>query len=362
MLAAFSLHSGRPELLVTVSSDGRVNLWDTVTSTLRLLLVRPQHLALRWTCVAWQVPRLTGSGKSKAAAPGLLALGSDSGLVVVWDVQRGEVVHELEAHSLAVHDVVFDSGGALLSCGDDRLIKSWSCESGEQLDVLKAGKAAVHRLALSSDDTHMLLAGSTIRLMQREGWKRLQRIPGHAEPVSCLCFAPNEPFALSSADDRHLSLWHASPQVKPTEACVQTFALDSRLVQADFLRPAASAPPPPHFAFFGLTATGRLCVWRLPLSLAPKPGDAPPLAAAPHCVVRVAAAGADGEVTAEDLQRIFAAALTVEGEAVVAYGSTIRPAIATVKFTQPDGAMIKHTEPRNVYPEPNLNPKAKQVR
>ena len=156
MLAAFSLHSGRPELLVTVSSDGRVNLWDTVTSTLRLLLVRPQHLALRWTCVAWQVPRLTGSGKSKAAAPGLLALGSDSGLVVVWDVQRGEVVHELEAHSLAVHDVVFDSGGALLSCGDDRLIKSWSCESGEQLDVLKAGKAAVHRLALSSDDTHVL--------------------------------------------------------------------------------------------------------------------------------------------------------------------------------------------------------------
>jgi len=29
---------------------------------------------------------------------------------------------------------------------------------------------------------------------------------------------------------------------------------------------------------------------------------------------------------------------------VVAYGSTIRPAIATVKFTQPDGTMIKHIE------------------
>ena len=127
MLTMFSPHpSGRPELLVTVSSDGRVNLWDTVTSTLRLLLVQPRHLASRWTCVAWQAPRSTGSGKSKTAAPGLLALGSDSGLVVVWDVQRGEVVHELEAHSGAVHDVVFDSGGALLSCGDDRLIKSWS--------------------------------------------------------------------------------------------------------------------------------------------------------------------------------------------------------------------------------------------
>lgn len=178
MLTVFSPHpSGRPELLVTVSSDGRVNLWDTVTSTLRLPLVRPRHLASRWTCVAWQAPRPTGSGKSKTAAPGLLALGSDTGLVVVWDVQRGEVVHELEAHSGAVHDVVFDSGSALLrfvsprpkpkpaasptarshpspapapapsraltpySCGEDRLIKSWSCESGEQLDVLKAGAA-----------------------------------------------------------------------------------------------------------------------------------------------------------------------------------------------------------------------------
>ena len=110
---------------------------------------------------------------------------------------------------------------------EDRLVKSWSCERGEQLDSFKVGKAAVHRLALSADDTHVLLSGTTmIRLMRREGWKRLQRLPGNAEPVSCLCFAPHEQFALSSADKRHLSLWHTSPQVKPTEACMQTLALD----------------------------------------------------------------------------------------------------------------------------------------
>ena len=82
---------------------------------------------------------------------------------------------------------------------------------------------------------------------------------------------------------------------------MQTFALDSNLVSCGFLRPAASAPPPAHQTFFGLTATGRLCVWRLPLGHAPKPGEAPPLSAAPHCIVRVASAGADGEVTADDL-------------------------------------------------------------
>ena len=112
----------------------------------------------------------------------------------------------------------------------DLLVKSWSCESGEQLDLFKVGKAAVRRLALSADDTHVLLSGTTIRLMRREGWKRLQRLPGNAEPVSCLCFAPHEQFALWSADERHLSLWHTSPQVKPTEACVQTTSRPSKEV------------------------------------------------------------------------------------------------------------------------------------
>ena len=45
-------------------------------------------------------------------------MGSDSGLAVVWDVQRGEVVNELEAESQNVHQVLFDSGSRLLSCGE----------------------------------------------------------------------------------------------------------------------------------------------------------------------------------------------------------------------------------------------------
>ena len=119
---------------------------------------------------------------------------------------------------------------------------------------------------------------------------RAVRRQGHAEPASCVCFAPGEQYALSAADDRHLSLWHASPATKPPEpadACVQTFALDSRLVQLGFQQPAPSAAAAAaHLAFYGLTATGRLCVWRLPTSPAPKPGDPPPLPTAAQCTVR----------------------------------------------------------------------------
>ena len=135
MLTVFSRPSGRPELLVTVSGDGRLNLWDTVTSSLRQQLARPTHLAFRWTCVAWQSPR---PGKSGTSPPGLLALGSDTGLVVVWDVQRGEIIHEIEAHTHRVNRVAFDSAGVLLSTGEDKQVCTWSCESGEQLSTFKA--------------------------------------------------------------------------------------------------------------------------------------------------------------------------------------------------------------------------------
>ena len=168
MLHAFSSSSGRPELLVTASADGRINLWDAVTSTLRQQLTRPAHLAARWTCVAWQPPRVAGGkGKQQQMAPGLLAFGTDTGQLVVWDVQRGEIVHELEAHSQRVLGVAFDGVGVLLSCGEDKQVSSWSVESGEQLGSFKAGKAAVHRLALSADGATCLLGGTTISLISQ---------------------------------------------------------------------------------------------------------------------------------------------------------------------------------------------------
>ena len=167
MLCAFE-HAERPRRYVTVLPDGRVSIWDTATSTLSNSFARPTHLAVRWTCCAWKA--------SGEAAQGMLAIGSDAGVVVVWDIARGDIVHELRGHTQAVHDVAFAdtaSGPQLLTTSDDRLVIRWNLKSGEQMEAHKTGKAAVHRLAITSAASHVMLGSSMLKLVTAEEWKRV---------------------------------------------------------------------------------------------------------------------------------------------------------------------------------------------
>ena len=167
MLTAFET-SDRPRRFATVSTDGRLSIWDTAASKLSNAFARPTHLTVRWTCCAW---RAGGEG-----APGMLALGADTGVVVVWDIARGEIVHELRGHTQAVHDVLFRdsaSGLQLLTTGEDRLVVCWNMSNGDQVGSHKTGKAAVHRLALTSSSSHVMLGSSMLKLVTADEWKRV---------------------------------------------------------------------------------------------------------------------------------------------------------------------------------------------
>lgn len=166
MLFAFD-HGDRPRRLATVSSDGRVSLFDTASSSLSKSFARPTHLALRWTCISWQ---------SSGAADGLLALGSDAGVAVVWDVARGEIVHELRGHTQTINDVSFcssASGPQLITASEDRQICCWDLKSGSQLATHKTGKTAVSRLAVTSSASHVMLGSSMLKLVTCSTWKRV---------------------------------------------------------------------------------------------------------------------------------------------------------------------------------------------
>ena len=88
--------------LAEAAPDGRLQLWDTGSSTLRQELARSSHLALRSTCVAWH-------GKSAAAA--LVAVGTDGGAVLLWDAARGVP----QQHRAAVRPHGHQRGGGRLA-------------------------------------------------------------------------------------------------------------------------------------------------------------------------------------------------------------------------------------------------------
>ena len=80
-----------PRRLVTVAEDGLLSVYNAASSKLLLQRARPTHLAVQWTCIALWVDPTGGSA-------GLLALGTDSGVVVVWDLAEARELHKLESN------------------------------------------------------------------------------------------------------------------------------------------------------------------------------------------------------------------------------------------------------------------------
>ena len=225
--------SDAPCRLATVSEDGVLAVWDTTNGTVVQQHARPTHLAVRWTCIAWHTA-------------GLIALGTDSGLVVVWDLALGRVVHELHGHTQHVNDVTFDvDGHSLLSCAQDRTIMCWGIPGGELRHTQPAGQAAVQRLLCTSTSEYVIVASNAIRLLRRDTWKRAGKVPGHAGRITCLCMSPDNRLVASSANDRHVSIWRMAPgsmSDDDADACVQTLALDTPVVQLSFERYGLRSP------------------------------------------------------------------------------------------------------------------------
>ena len=137
--ALATLPENGPPRFTTVADDGLLTVFDTASGEVLSQHTRPPRLAVRWTCVAWW---------PAAAAAGVLALGTDSGAVIVWDLALGRVAHELRGHTQRVLDVAFEAGGkTMLSTGRDRQVCVWRVSSGELLHTFATGQAAVHRLA-----------------------------------------------------------------------------------------------------------------------------------------------------------------------------------------------------------------------
>ena len=337
MVFAFT-RSARPETLAQVTEDGRLQLWDTQTSAIRHQLARPDHLTVKLTCLAWP------SGYS----PKMLAAGCDTGLLLLWDVECAALVHELHGHSQRANHVLFNaSGSVLFSCADDCQVCCWDVASGEQLQSFKVGNVAIKRLALSNDEQFLLLGASSLRLVCRKGWKRVQRLPGHSKPVSFLCFSPDDTLALSSAADRHLSLWRLNYGTKcvADHPCLATLSLEHPVHQLGFLTQVVGAS---LLNIVVLSADGTLQLHGIETVAARIKNEKKKqsqqldrlntrtvLSQKPLLIVRVAPLAT--EHSCIDPQRIFqVATYGIDGELLVAYGSSAGPCFATVSIKQGD--------------------------
>ena len=146
----------------------------------------------------------------------LLAAVGEKGTVVLFEVESGEVLQQLEGHSADVEDVVFHPAGEWLATGgDDRQIIRWSVPAAgapaEQLQVWEA-PGQVRSLAVSPDGT-LLESGGTdndISLWKAATGELGRRLEGHTETIASsggLAFSPSGERLASASYDDTARLW-----------------------------------------------------------------------------------------------------------------------------------------------------------
>ena len=334
VVAAFD---GSGETLALLSADGRLKLWDTATGTLAQSFTEPDHLVQRYTSLAWAPVAVGGRQRNnqkkrakKVARPGLIALGTELGTAVLWDIVRSEVVQRLGAdaatagHAGRVNDVVFSPDGATLySCGDDKRVQAWDVGTGATIGkALKAGKSAAHRMAVSPDGNVLAVAGLQIKLFDTVSRKSSRKLSGHALPVTCMAFSPENDLLVSGCGDRYLSIWDASPDSEATAALL-ALSMEGSPLSASMILSTSGATE-----LLCLDDTGAAAVWRFEGEVG---NSSPP----EKCVIRVKKP--QGE---EEHDVLFAASFaTGKSQVAVAHGSEVKPMLRVTSYADATGAL-----------------------
>ena len=326
------------DALAVLSADGRLKLWDAATGKQRQQYTEPDHLVQSYTSLAW-APAGKRHGKkrakkAKASPPSLIALGTDDGVAVLWDLVRAEVVQRFGAedatgHTGRVNDVLFSPDGATLyTCAEDKRVMTWDVGTGTATGKpLKAGKSAAHRMAVTTDGDVLAVAGLQIKLWDTSSRKSSRRLSGHALPVTCIAFSPDGQLLVSGCGDRFLSIWDASPESESTAALL-ALSMEGTPLSACIAEPGGGAQE-----LLCMDDTGAATVWRIEGEV----GEGTP----PKCTVRVDSAADDGA----DSDALFAAGFAGSGQIALAHGSEMKPMIRRTTYVSAEGTLADVSVP-----------------
>ncbi|ETW00476.1 hypothetical protein H310_07093 [Aphanomyces invadans] len=222
-LAAFSPCQS---FFVSISEDNRVKVWDVATGSLRQELKERDHLKYKYTTLAWTKasPWATtgaskkGNKRSATSDLGVLALGTTTGAIVVWNLEKGEVGARLaretseNGHAAAVTDLVFTSTGAtLFSSSSEKNVLEWNVKDATVTRKFKVGSEGVSKLALSKSDDLLAVGNSNIKLFDVASGKKSSKLTsGHATAVAHMAFSDCSRYLFSSTGERFVNVFDVS--------------------------------------------------------------------------------------------------------------------------------------------------------
>ncbi|MCK5718810.1 MAG: hypothetical protein KAH84_02540 [Thiomargarita sp.] len=235
--------------ILAASIDDSVYLWDiqlgteikrlgnlsnkminslTFNSTAKFLAIGYDDLVQIWDInLGQQIQQLakqSGDFTTLTFSPknsNLLALGSVTGMIYLWDWSNNQLVKQWQGHSTAVNTLAFNSNARLLaSGGSDAVIYLWEVLSDEK-QILQGHLDVVTSVKFNENGDYLASASwdKTVRLwsIKSDELNQAEILTGHSAAINTLDFSPDGKNLISGAMDNTIGLWDLQAKNKPVK-------------------------------------------------------------------------------------------------------------------------------------------------
>ncbi len=234
----------------------------------------------------------------------IVATGTSDGIVRLWRVSDGMLLHVLEKHTRPVSGIAFSQDGALLISGSrDRNVNVWRVADGTLLDQIVERSSGIFSLAVSPDDRLLALGGheavwvwrvnaesftrvdfqrypdsyvhsvvfspdstllalaptdNTVWLRRVSDGKTVLRLGNHTGRVLSLAFSPDGKYLATGSVDNTLNLWRLNQNADGEFEATLVFTLE----HPDWVKSLAFSPDGTVLASAAMDKSVRL--WSIP--------------------------------------------------------------------------------------------------
>ena len=192
---------GDPPMILLGRANGVLEFWNP----------RTRDLSASWQATSEIIRWIISSPDGK-----LVAVLTDSS-IEIWDLENRTMDQQLEGSSKTHWTGAFSPDGALFaSGGNDRKVIVWQVETGKRVQELQFDQPDSVRSVAFSPNGILLAAGSSdtnvVEFWETNSWKSQGEFEGHIQGISSIEFSPDSRTFATSSIDRTVTLWHLETQ------------------------------------------------------------------------------------------------------------------------------------------------------
>ena len=212
-------------LATGAEDDGSVIIWDIPAAKVRARLAGLPGddvvLALAFSPDGGNLAAATIDKETQPSLDLRVIRSGNGSTITIWDVARGRepaVKHRVKAIIEIVWALAFSPDGQILAAGtSSKEVRLWDLPAGAERPPLRGHRRTVHGVAFSPDGK-TLASGSldkTVKLWDLSRGEELATFRGHTNAVKCLAFSPDGRTIASGSWDNTARLWDASARPGP---------------------------------------------------------------------------------------------------------------------------------------------------